>query len=153
MMSSCVFSTSLESSYLKLSDSMPNNPDKITLLFNWFPSLLRCSLQSTSGKQIWLLGNLFLEVGRLGVGGRCFRKEGGRNAAWNSAGNGWGGQDICKIYIYVLVSNTKIEKNCDHSLIINEGRRGRLGRNRQILQGIPLLSSWIIHSLSYTCMN
>lgn len=64
----CIFSFPFETSYLKFPDSMPNNPDKITLLFNWFPSLLRCSLQSTSGKQIRLLGNLFLEVGRLGVG-------------------------------------------------------------------------------------
>lgn len=64
----CIFSFPFEISYLKFPDSMPNNPDKITLLCNWFPSLLRCSLQSTSGKQIRLLGNLFLEVGRLGVG-------------------------------------------------------------------------------------
>lgn len=74
----CIFSFPFEISYLKFPYSMPNNPDKITLLFNWFPSLLRCSLQSTSGKQIRLLGNLFLEVGRLGVGDGVLEKEDGK---------------------------------------------------------------------------
>ena len=79
-----------EGSYMKFSVSMPNNPNKIALPFKWFPSLLRCSLQSTSGKQIRLLGNIFLKVERLGVWewGLVLQEE-GWNVAWNSASNGW----------------------------------------------------------------
>lgn len=79
-----------EGCYMNFSVSMPNNPNKITLPFKWFPFLLRCSLQSTSGKQIRLLGNIFLKVGRLGVWEwGLVLQEGGWNVAWNSASNGW----------------------------------------------------------------
>lgn len=64
----CAFSASFRGLLRRFSVPMPNNPDRITPLFHQFPFYLRCSLQSTGGKQIWLLSNLFLEVERLGVG-------------------------------------------------------------------------------------
>lgn len=61
------FSASLWRIWRRSSGPMPNHPDRIASLFHQFSYHLRCSLQSTGGKQIRLLSNLFLEVGRLGV--------------------------------------------------------------------------------------
>lgn len=64
----CAFSESFPGLLRRFSVPMPNNPDRITPLFHQFSFYLRCSLQSTGGKQIRLLSNLFLEVERLRVG-------------------------------------------------------------------------------------
>lgn len=62
--------------FRRFSVPVPNNPDRIAPRFHQFPFYLRCSLQSTGGKQIRLLSNLFLEVERLGVGVGVGGKQG-----------------------------------------------------------------------------
>lgn len=72
----CVFSASFGGLLRRFSVPVPTNPDRIAPLFHQFPFYLRCSLQSTGGKQIRLLSNLFLEVERLGVGVGIGGKQG-----------------------------------------------------------------------------
>lgn len=49
----------------------------------------------------------------VGSGGWCFRKEGGKLPDIQQVMAGMA-TSICKIYIYVLIPNTKIEKHCGY---------------------------------------
>lgn len=59
---------------------------------------------------------------------------------------------ICKIYIYVLIPNTRQRITVTASLIINGRRRGRLGRRRQAGPARSTLSTIMNNSFCFLHM-
>lgn len=101
-----------ESSYLKFSDSMPNNTDKnhIAIQLISFPLKMQPLVHQWKADTV---ARQPLPGGcEVGSGGWCFRKGGEMLTEIQQVMAGMA-TDICKIYIYVLIPNTKIEKNCD----------------------------------------
>ena len=56
--------------------------------------------------------------------------------------------NICKIYISVLIPNTKIENTCDFQFV-HGGRRGRLGRRKQADSARTSLTITMNNSFSF----
>lgn len=150
-----IFSFPFKCSYLTFSDSMPNNPDKnhIAIQLISFPLRMQPPVHPWKADTVarqplpggWEVGS--------GEGG-CFRKKGGMLPDIQQVMAGMV-TDICKNLHLCFNSQHKDREKLWLPVWWRMGESGsRLsGRNRQVQQGVPLLPPWIIHSVSYTCMN